>query len=152
MTLWLVGRNEERLDDMAGKFGLDEELKNGTAKNGSGSGHSVIHQDSAALTQDVGAVTLEDASVQAIYAELLKRIGEDPTRDGLADAEANGEVHGVSDAGLPADGGEVLHGALFDVDYDEMVIVKDIEFYRCASTTCCRFLARRILRMCRRAR
>ena len=24
---------------------------------------------------------------------------------------------------------EVLHGALFDVDYDEMVIVKDIEFY-----------------------
>ena len=84
MTHLLVGReHEERLDDMAGKFGLDEELKNGTAKNGSGSGHSAIDHDSAALTQDAVAVTLEDASVQAIYAELLKRIGEDPTRDGL---------------------------------------------------------------------
>jgi len=115
---------------MAGKFGLDEELKNGTAKNGSGSGHSAIDHDSAALTQDAVAVTLQDASVQAIYAELLKRIGEDPTRDGLQQTPKRMEKSmAFLTKGYGESVAEVLHGALFDVDYDEMVIVRDIEFY-----------------------
>jgi hypothetical protein len=42
---------------------------------------------------------------------------------------------------------DVLHEALFDVDYDEMVIVKDIEFSPCASIICCRSSARRTSRM-----
>jgi GTP cyclohydrolase I len=74
--------------------------------------------------------TLADASLQQIYAEVLTRIGEDPTRDGLLATPKRVEksmeflTHGYHQSIE-----EVLHDALFDVDYDEMVIVKDIEFY-----------------------
>ena len=75
-------------------------------------------------------MTAASLTTQELYRELLVRIGEDPTRDGLLrDAGADGEVDGVPDAGLHDGREEVLHDALFDVDYDEMVIVKDIEFY-----------------------
>ena len=105
---------------MATKFELDEELKNGTAKNG--------HH--ASVSEPDVAVTLQDASVQAIYAELLKRIGEDPTRDGLQQTPKRMEKSmAFLTKGYEESVAEVLHGALFDVDYDEMVIVRDIEFY-----------------------
>ena len=82
------------------------------------------------LTPDAAAVTLADASVQAIYAELLKRIGEDPTRDGLQQTPKRMEKSmAFLTKGYQESVASVLHGALFDVDYDEMVIVRDIEFY-----------------------
>jgi len=106
---------------MATKFELDEELKNGTAKNGNGH---------AAVSAPDVAPTLQDASVQAIYAELLKRIGEDPTRDGLQQTPKRMEKSmAFLTQGYQQTVASVLHGALFDVDYDEMVIVRDIEFY-----------------------
>jgi GTP cyclohydrolase I len=76
------------------------------------------------------AVTLADASVQEIYKELLTRIGEDPTRDGLLSTPKRMEKSmAFLTQGYEQSVQEVLHGALFDVDYDEMVMVKDIEFY-----------------------
>jgi GTP cyclohydrolase I len=73
---------------------------------------------------------LADASLQEIYAEVLSRIGEDPTRDGLLSTPKRVEkALGFLTHGYHENISEVLHGALFDVDYDEMVIVKDIEFY-----------------------
>jgi GTP cyclohydrolase IA len=106
---------------MATKFELDEELKNGTAKNGNGI---------AAVPAPDVALTLQDASVQAIYAELLKRIGEDPTRNGLQETPKRMEKStAFLTQGYQQTVASVLHGALFDVDYDEMVIVRDIEFY-----------------------
>jgi len=44
--------------------------------------------------------------------------------------------------GYQEDPEEILRGALFDVDYDEMVIVRDIESFPCASITCCPSSAR----------
>ncbi|MGD0648844.1 MAG: GTP cyclohydrolase I FolE [Acidobacteriaceae bacterium] len=115
---------------MANKFELEAVVKNGTAGNGNGSAHSALTHDDAALTGPDAGLTLQDASVQAIYAELLKRIGEDPTRNGLEETPRRMEK---SMAFLTKGYGEsvesVLHGALFEVDYDEMVIVRDIEFY-----------------------
>jgi GTP cyclohydrolase I len=73
---------------------------------------------------------LTAATTQQLYTELLARIGEDPTRDGLLDTPKRMEksmaflTHGYQQSVE-----EVLHNALFDVDYDEMVIVRDIEFY-----------------------
>jgi len=75
-------------------------------------------------------VDLATASMQEIYAELLTRIGEDPTRDGLLNTPKRMEKSmAFLTQGYNQTVEEVLHGALFDVDYDEMVIVKDIEFY-----------------------
>ena len=75
-------------------------------------------------------VALDGVSTQELYREVLRRIGEDPERDGLLNTPKRME-HALAflTRGYTMDVQTVLHGALFDVDYDEMVIVKDIEFF-----------------------
>jgi len=86
--------------------------------------------DPPILASDDTDITLTSASMQQIYTELLARIGEDPTRDGLLNTPKRMEKSmAFLTQGYNQTVEEVLHGALFDVDYDEMVIVKDIEFY-----------------------
>ena len=73
---------------------------------------------------------LADVSTREIYRELLSRLGEDPSRDGLMKTPERVEKSmAFLTRGYAQNVAEVLHDALFDVDYDEMVIVKDIEFY-----------------------
>ena len=73
---------------------------------------------------------LNDASVQQIYAELLRRIGEDTERDGLIETPRRmAEAMAFLTRGYRQTVQDVLHDALFDVDYDEMVMVRDIEVY-----------------------
>jgi GTP cyclohydrolase IA len=73
---------------------------------------------------------LDGVSTQELYRELLTRIGEDPTRDGLLRTPERMEKSmAFLTRGYKMDVTEVLHNALFDVDYDEMVIVKDVEFF-----------------------
>ncbi|HEX3569408.1 MAG TPA: GTP cyclohydrolase I FolE [Acidobacteriaceae bacterium] len=76
------------------------------------------------------AASLASASTEDLYRELLVRIGEDPTRDGLVETPARMEkALKFLTRGYTQNVNTVLHNALFDVDYDEMVIVKDIEFF-----------------------
>lgn len=73
---------------------------------------------------------LTTASVQDLYTELLRRVGEDPARDGLLRTPARMEKSmAFLTRGYTQSVDEALHDALFDVTYDEMVIVRDIEFY-----------------------
>jgi GTP cyclohydrolase I len=73
---------------------------------------------------------LGEFSTQEIYRELLSRLGEDPTRDGLQSTPARVEKSMTFlTKGYDEDPVKILRGALFDVDYDEMVIVKDIEMF-----------------------
>ena len=73
---------------------------------------------------------LDSVSTQDLYRELLVRIGEDPTRDGLMRTPERMEKSmQFLTRGYAMNVTDVLHEALFDVDYDEMVIVKDIEFF-----------------------
>jgi len=75
-------------------------------------------------------ITLASLSTENLYRELLTRLGEDPTRDGLLDTPKRmAKSMEFLTRGYTMDASEVLHNALFDVDYDEMVIVKDIEFF-----------------------
>ena len=67
-----------------------------------------------------------EPSVEAI----LKELGEDPARDGLLRTPRRvARSLRFLTGGYAQDPNELLNGALFDVTYDEMVIVKDIEFY-----------------------
>lgn len=76
------------------------------------------------------APELHAASTEEIYAELLRRLGEDPARDGLLKTpERMTKAMAYLTRGYDQSAMEILRGALFDVDYDEMVIVRDIEFY-----------------------
>ncbi len=73
---------------------------------------------------------LSDVPTPDLYRELLRRMGEDPDRDGLARTPERMERStAFLTQGYAQTVEQVLHGALFDVDYDEMVIVKDVEFY-----------------------
>lgn len=76
------------------------------------------------------SASLEDVTTQEIFAELLYRMGEDPSRDGLLRTPERMEKSiAFLTQGYLQQVEDVLHDALFDVAYDEMVIVKDIEFY-----------------------
>ena len=84
----------------------------------------------AAQARQAEPLTLKQASLREIYAEVLLRIGEEPARDGLVNTPKRVEKSlEALTRGYRQTVEEVIHGALFDVDYDEMVIVKDIEFY-----------------------
>jgi len=62
--------------------------------------------------------------------ELLKELGEDPARDGLEQTPGRvAKALRFFTQGYQEDPRKVLSEALFDVSYDEMVLVKDIEFY-----------------------
>jgi GTP cyclohydrolase I len=75
-------------------------------------------------------VTAASLTTQELYRELLVRIGEDPTRDGLVDTPERMEKSmAFLTRGYTMNVNTVRHEALFDVEYDEMVIVKDIEFF-----------------------
>ncbi len=61
---------------------------------------------------------------------LLAEMGEDPAREGLARTPARvSKALRFLTSGYRQDVDVVLNGALFSVDYSEMVIVKDIDFY-----------------------
>jgi GTP cyclohydrolase I len=84
----------------------------------------------AQVAQEAANVPLSQASTKQLYAEILTRVGEDPARDGLLRTPERMEKSmAFLTQGYKQSVEEVLHQALFDVDYDEMVIVKDVEFY-----------------------
>src|SRR5437899_12735543 len=62
--------------------------------------------------------------------EVLVRLGEDPDRDGLKNTpeRVDRALHFLT-RGYKEDPEQLLRAALFQVDYDEMVIVKDIEMF-----------------------
>ena len=65
----------------------------------------------------------------AVHA-LLAEIGEDPSREGLAGTpERVRRMYDELTAGYHVDPDALLNGACFNVDYDEMVVVRDIEFF-----------------------
>ena len=68
--------------------------------------------------------------VKAAIEVLLAEIGEDAERDGLVRTpERVAKSLEFLTSGYSQDTEKVLNGALFSVDYSEMVIVKDIDFY-----------------------
>src|SRR5881409_3634172 len=68
--------------------------------------------------------------MQELIRQLLGELGEDPTREGLRDTPKRVEkALKFLTSGYDADIDAVINGALFTVDYSEMVIVKDIDFY-----------------------
>lgn len=69
-------------------------------------------------------------SVQNNYNDIIKEIGEDVTRDGLLKTpERAAKAMQFLTQGYEMDASEILKGAMFDEDYNNMVIVKDIELY-----------------------
>jgi len=71
-----------------------------------------------------------DPVLERLFRELLKEIGEDPAREGLERTpERVAKAYRYLTSGYGQDVHEVLNEALFTEEYDEMVVVKDIDFY-----------------------
>jgi GTP cyclohydrolase I len=68
--------------------------------------------------------------MEDIVRQLLTSLGEDPTRDGLKDTPRRvARSYDFLTSGYRTNLQTVINNALFDVDYSEMVIVRDIDFY-----------------------
>jgi GTP cyclohydrolase I len=89
-----------------------------------------VVMNKASIKELMGTPSVKDFSTQDLYREILERLGEDPKRDGLVATPARVEkAMAYLTKGYDEDPNQILRGALFEVDYDEMVIVKDVEMF-----------------------
>ena len=82
------------------------------------------------LEAAVEPITITNGRVEDAVRDILTEIGEDPTREGLVGTPDR--VHRMYlelTAGYHVDPERLINKAVFDVDYSEMVVVKDIPFY-----------------------
>ena len=68
--------------------------------------------------------------IEDLVRSMLKELGEDPGRDGLVRTpQRMAAALRFLTAGYDLDPDKLVNGALFEVHYDQMVLVKDIDFY-----------------------
>jgi GTP cyclohydrolase IA len=73
---------------------------------------------------------LDYEAARESIARLIKAVGEDPEREGLKNTPHRvARMYGELLSGYNTDPEKFINGALFEIGYDEMVIVRDIEFY-----------------------
>ena len=90
----------------------------------------VVSKSTGRITEGDNAEGLGAFTMQEMYREILARLGEDPSRDGLlATPDRVTKSLAFLTKGYEQDPRKILRGALFDVEYDEMVIVKEIEMF-----------------------
>jgi GTP cyclohydrolase I len=69
-------------------------------------------------------------AIESAVLSMLKAFGEDPQRKGLKNTPNRvARMYPELLSGYQTDPMKLVNGAIFDVDYDDMVIVRDIEFY-----------------------
>jgi len=79
---------------------------------------------------EVPSTKVDIATAQKLILEFLKAVGENPMREGLKNTPVRvARMYAELLCGYTADPQRIVNGALFEVKYDEMVIVRDIEFY-----------------------
>ncbi len=91
-----------------------------------------MHKDKEILEKIAGLFSddLDQESIVKAVRIILKSIGEDPEREGLLRTpERVAKAYQELLSGYRTDPIELLNEAIFEVSYDEMVIVRDIEFY-----------------------
>jgi GTP cyclohydrolase I len=82
------------------------------------------------LTDSLPNDGLDPKKLENSVIDLIAAIGEDPDREGLKDTPGRvARMYEELLVGYREDPIEILNDAVFDVNYDEMVIVRDIEFY-----------------------
>ena len=72
----------------------------------------------------------DEETIAPLIKEALVRLGENPQREGLARTpERVDQALKFLTSGYRIDVKKLINGALYEVKYDEMVVVKDIEFF-----------------------
>lgn len=108
------------------EFGQTALIKANGKANGhaNGNGHVILHPLPAK------SVLVSKPAIEDAVREILVNVGEDPDREGLQRTPHRvAKMYGEILEGYATDPVALVNGALFDVEYDEMVVVKDIEFF-----------------------
>lgn len=92
---------------------------------------SVEHKmEIEAAAELFGGVGVARPEIENAIRDLLSAVGEDPKREGLQRTpERVARMYDELLAGYRIDPEKMINDAIFDVEYDEMVLVRDIEFY-----------------------
>jgi GTP cyclohydrolase I len=78
---------------------------------------------------ELGLPPVDGPKIEEATKDILAAVGEDPSREGLLNTPNRvARMYTELLSGYRADPVKLINGALFDVEYDDMVIVKDIEF------------------------
>jgi GTP cyclohydrolase I len=84
--------------------------------------------DDGEFSTNLANIAIETAK-KAVYS-LLQAVGEDPGREGLRNTpDRVARMYSELLSGYGVDPAKIINGALFNINYDEMVLVRDIEFY-----------------------
>ena len=79
---------------------------------------------------NVETARIDFEAARKSIAELIKAVGEDPEREGLQRTpERVARMYAELLSGYNTDAEKFINGAIFHISYDEMVLVRDIEFY-----------------------
>ncbi|HEY3474964.1 MAG TPA: GTP cyclohydrolase I, partial [Anaerolineales bacterium] len=80
--------------------------------------------------REVNGVGIDFEAIRKAVLEIIRAVGEDPGREGLINTpDRVSRMYAELLSGYDADPEKIINDALFNVDYDEMVLVRDIEFY-----------------------
>ena len=79
---------------------------------------------------DLETINMDFEAIRKAVVEVIKAVGEDPEREGLMKTpDRVSRMYSELLSGYHADPEKIINGALFHINYDEMVLVRDIEFY-----------------------
>ncbi len=82
------------------------------------------------VKDEENGVAFDDVVIEDSVARILTAVGEDPSREGLQFTPKRvARMYHELLGGYTMDPDAIINGALFEVQYDEMVLVRDIEFF-----------------------
>lgn len=88
------------------------------------------YMDDEIEEDNVNLLNIDIESAKQAVHSLLKAVGEKPEREGLRNTpDRVARMYSELLSGYRADPAKIINGALFNINYDEMVLVRDIEFY-----------------------
>src|SRR5690349_11606729 len=80
--------------------------------------------------RDTAPADMDFESIRKAILEVIRAVGEDPDREGLINTpDRVSRMYSELLSGYRAEPEKIINGALFNINYDEMVLVRDIEFY-----------------------
>jgi GTP cyclohydrolase I len=80
--------------------------------------------------KDIADDNMDNVVIENAVAQILNAVGEDSQREGLQFTPRRvARMYRELLGGYTMDANAIVNGALFEVNYDEMVLVRDIEFY-----------------------
>jgi len=113
--------------ELNGYHKQDPEHRNGHA-NGKTNGKTNSHANGTTTHHE--AVADDKKAIETAVRTILANVGEDPDREGLVGTpDRIARMYGEILAGYTTDPVKLVNNALFDVEYDDPVIVKEIEYF-----------------------